>query len=298
MAAIVATVNHFFDPNNYTLRQLDMLARSNQTTVQYTVGSTTFTVDASECALRRLYKRPTFEIFGTTDTNTAAASSSAINLSQRGVTFPTNTYRDIEVETLAFNGANRWKFRTKQRVRGGTNPALEGVEQYLTNCEAVYSATTADGTATTEVAAECIGPAWWDGAAPVAADFSSNASVISWLGGNFPVRVLLPGSFAHTDAAATAADARAVQHGVTSLTNGTSTIFIADVATPTAANWSNATAYRVYATLFPPVHTPVLIDTSPTPDEVFIGALGLSSDVVTWQINVFVGDLITDGPLV
>lgn len=246
--------------------------------------------DVAMAALGQMYQLPDFVIEGTTDSNTAAASSPVISLSDEGVTFPADTYRDIEVETWAANGSNCYRFRTRQRILGGTNPTAKGPEEYLTDCNATYSFTTADGTATTEVAAECIGPAWWDGASPVGADASSNAIVIQWLGTNAPVRILLPGMVSHTDAAAAAADARSLQHGVTSLTNGTSTVFVSDVATPTAANFSNASAVRVNARLFPPVHSPVIIDTASTPDEVWIGALGLSSDLVTWRVRVFVSD--------
>lgn len=246
--------------------------------------------DVALAALGQMYQLPDFVILGTTDSNTAAASSPVISLSDEGVTFPASTYRDIEVETWAANGANCYRFRTRQRILGGTDPTAKGPEEFLTACDAFYGFTTADGTATTEVAAECIGPAWWDGAAPVAGDVASNAITIQWLGTNAPVRILLPMGVQHTDAAATAADSRSFQHGAVSLTNGTSAVFVSDVATPTAATWSNASAVRIGAKLFPPVQTPVIIDTASTPDEVWIGALGLSSDLVTWQIRVFVSD--------
>ena len=241
-------------------------------------------------SLARVMGEPHFVIRGTTDSNTAAASSPVISLSDYGVDFPADHVRNVVVDTLAWNGANRYRFVTSQQVLGGTNPTLKGRERFLTNCVAYYSATTADGTATTEVAAECIGPEWWDGADPVAADASSNAIVVSWLGGNAPARLIIPGGVSHTDAAAAAADARSFQHGVTSLANGTTTVFVSDVATPTAANFSNASAFRASAMLYPPIHTPVLIDTSATPDEVFIGALGISSDVVEYYIRVYLED--------
>lgn len=246
--------------------------------------------DVGMASLGQIYRLPDFVCEGTTDSNTAAASSPVISLSDEGVSFPANTYRDIIVETHAANGSNCYRFKTRQRILGGTNPTAKGPEEFLTQCMAWYGATTADGAATTEVAAECIAPAWWDGASPVAGAIASNTLTIQWLGTNSPVRVLIPGMVSHTDAAAAAADARSFQHGAESLTNGTSAVFISDVATPTAATFSNASALRVSALLLPPVHTPVLIDATPTPDEVVIGALGLSSDVVTWVIRVWVSD--------
>lgn len=243
-------------------------------------------------SINGLLNLPDFVIEGTTDSNTAAASSPVISLSDEGVTFPANTYRDIEVETWAANGSNCYRFRTRQRVLGGTDPTLKGPEEFLTYCEAFYGFTTSDGTTTTEDATACIAPAWWDGASPVAGNVSSNAITIQWLGTNSPVRLLLPGSVNNFDAAAIAADARVYQHGNISTTNGTSDIFVSDVATPTAANWPNGSVVRARAYLLPPVQSPVIIDTASTPDEVWIGALGLSADVVTWRIRVFVSDAI------
>src|SRR5262245_54681537 len=103
-AIVVASTLRFYDPNQLTVQQRMMRALQNQLLI--TVGSNT--IDASEAARRALFGGPQFEIRGTTDTNTAAASSSAVNLTNEGVLFPANTYRDIDVETVAFNGANRF----------------------------------------------------------------------------------------------------------------------------------------------------------------------------------------------
>lgn len=241
-------------------------------------------------ALSRIMGKANFHVSATTDSNTAAASSPLISLSDEGVLFPANTERVITVAVLAANGANRYSFVTQQRVLGGTDPTLKGPEQYITSLLAAYGFTTADGTTTTEVAAECIQPGWWDGAAPVSGNVASNAITIQWLGANSPVRLLLPRDVQAFDAAAVTGDARSYQHGNVSLANGTSDIFVSDVATPTAANWPNASVVRAYAQLYPPVHCPVLIDTASAPDEVFIGALGISSDVVTWEVDIFVSD--------
>jgi hypothetical protein len=243
-------------------------------------------------SLNQLMDLPDFVIEGTTDSNTAAASSPVISLSDEGVTFPANTYRDIEVETFAANGSNCYRFRTRQRVLGGSDPTLKGPEEFLTTCEAFYGFTTADGTTTTEDATACIAPAWWDGASPVAGNVTSNTATVQWLGTNAPVRVLLPGSVNNLDAGAAAADSRVYQHGNVSLTNGTTDIFVSDVATPTAANWSNGSIVRARAYILPPVQTPVIIDTASTPDEVWVGALGLSADLVTWRIRVYVKDAV------
>lgn len=226
----------------------------------------------------------------TTDDNTASASSPILNLTDLAVAFDTDKESKIYLEVMAANGANRYNFWAVQRVLGGTNPTLKGVQRFLTECEAFYGFTTADGTTTTEDATACIGPEWWDGASPVAGNVTSNTATIQWLGGNSPVGLLLPGSVNNLDAAASAADSRVYQAGNVSLTNGTSDIFVSDVATPTAANWSNGSVVRARARILPPIECIAIIDTAPTPDKVFIGAKGLASDLVTWEVHVYVTD--------
>jgi hypothetical protein len=174
-------------------------------------------------SLGQIYALPDFVCEGTTDSNTAAASSPVISLSDEGVSFPANTHRDIIVETWAANGSNVWRYRTRQRVLGGTDPTLKGPQEFETECTAYYGFTTADGTTTTEDATSCIAPAWWDGASPVAGSVASNTATIQWLGTNSPVSNIIPGFVNNLDAAAAAADARSYQHGNVSLTNGTTT---------------------------------------------------------------------------
>lgn len=246
--------------------------------------------DVGMASLGQIYCLPDFVIEGTTDTSTAAASSPVISLSDEGVSFPANTYRDVVVETWAANGSNSYRFKTRQRVLGGTDPTLKGPLEFETDCNAYYGFTTADGTTTTEDATSCIAPAWWDGASPVAGNVSSNAVTISWLGVAAGSAVILPGYVNAFDAAAVTADSRSYQHGNVSLGNSTTDVFVSDVATPTAANWPNGSVVRVSARLTPLIQTPVLIDTASTPDEVWIGALGISSDLVTWIIRVWVSD--------
>jgi len=213
-----------------------------------------------------------------------------ISLSDEGVKFPANTYRDIVVETWAANGSNCFRYKTRQRVLGGTDPTLKGPLEFETECTAYYGFTTSDGTTTTEDATSCIGPAWWDGASPVAGNIASNTLTISWLGAASAVSNILPGWVNALDAAAAAADARSYQHGNVNTTNGSTDVFVVDVATPTAANFPNGSIVRVSARVFPVVQSPVIIDTASTPDEVWIGALGISSDLVTWRIRVWVSD--------
>jgi hypothetical protein len=236
-------------------------------------------------SMARLARLPRFRVQGTTDSNEAAASSPVIDLTAKGIAFPASTYRDIEVHVWAANGAATYTFRTRQRVLGGATPALEGGERFLTNCRATWVATLSSG-APTEVDAECIPPEWWDGAIPLGGDFSNGAGVIQWLGANSPVRALtpLPAVVSATTPAVT--NAVPIDHKVTSLANGTSTLLTANLDGTEAV--LNAADGRIIAEaiLYPPVHAPVLISTA----NVIVGALGISSDAVRWIVDVFVGD--------
>lgn len=254
-------------------------------------------IDGQEYHLRRLHGLPHFNIRATTDTNTAVSSSNfAIDLSAQGLREATgalaaNETRDIYIDVLASNGANRYRWRQVQRIGlTSSEPVLVGGKQFLTNCIAQYGMTTADGSATTEVALECVRPEWWDGAAPVAGAIASNALTIQWLGTNAPAGSIVPLGCQHHDGGGAAADARSLQFGSNSLTNGTSEIFISDVASPTAATFTNSSAVRAACIITPPMSVDVVINSTPTPDTILVGFAGISSDVVTWDVSITIGD--------
>lgn len=54
--------------------------------------------------LARMFSKPWKRFEGTTDTNTAAASSPIVSLSDEGIEFPANTERLITVACMAANG--------------------------------------------------------------------------------------------------------------------------------------------------------------------------------------------------
>lgn len=243
--------------------------------------------------LARLFGKAWRRIEATTDTNTAAASSPLISLSDEGVTFPANTERLITVAVMAANGDNRFSFVTQQRVLGGSDPTLKGPETYLTDCEAVLStALGSSGTTTTETAALCKAPAWWDGAAPAVGAFSSGLATAYFLGGTgtpaLPCRGIIPLGATFSHATSSIANTRVVGMHNPAVAASSIDLAIADLATPSASSADGTLTAR--ARVLPPIHAPVLIDTGSSPDEVFIGALGLSSDVVTWIVDVFIGD--------
>lgn len=243
--------------------------------------------------LARIFARPWKRFEGTTDTNTAAASSPIVSLSDEGILFPANTERLITVAVMAATGDNRFSFVTQQRVLGGTDPTLKGPETYLTDCEAVLStALGSSGTTTTETAALCKAPGWWDGAAPAVGVFSSGLATAYFLGGTgspaLPCRAILPLGAQFSHATSSIANTRVVGMHNPAVAASSIDLAIADLASPSASSADGTLTAR--ARVLPPIHAPVLIDTGSSPDEVFIGALGIASDVVTWIVDVFIGD--------
>lgn len=67
---------------------------------------------------------PHFEIYGTTDTNTA--DSDAINLNDQGVTFPAGFKRLIEVHAFVADGSTTAYRKAQALITGGTTPVIEG----------------------------------------------------------------------------------------------------------------------------------------------------------------------------
>lgn len=244
-------------------------------------------------ALSRIMGTAARRVTFTTDSNTAAASSPVISLSDEGFLFPANTERVVTLSVLAANGANRFRFVTQQRVLGGTDPTLKGPEKYLTDCEArLVTALGASGTTTTEDAAGCMAPAWWDGAAPAVGAFTSGLATAYFLGGTgspaLPCRQIIPLGATFSHATSSIANTRFVGMHTPAVADSSIALAIADLASPSASSADGTLVARAFVT--PPVHAPVLIDTGSSPDEVFIGALGISSDVVTWEMDIFVSD--------
>lgn len=242
--------------------------------------------------LSRLFGKAHRRVECTTDSNTAAASSPIISLSDEGFEFAANTLRKVTVSVLAANGDNRFNYVAEQWVLGGTNPVLSGPEEIITNCEAVLQTTLgASGTTTTETTL-CKAPAWWDGAAPAVGAFTSGLAIAYFLGGTgtpaLPCRAILPLGAEFSHGTSSIANTRKVGMHLPAVADSSISLAISDLATPSASAVDGTLIAR--ARVLPPVHAPVLIDTVSTPDEVIIGALGIASDVVTWIVDVFVGD--------
>ncbi len=253
----------------------------------------------------RIMGQPHFKIRATTDTNTAAGSSNfALDLSAEGLTAATGALtsassganrqtRNIFIDVVAHNGANRYKWRQVQRVGvdDSGNAILIGPKTFLTSQRAVYEATvTAGATPSTTETANCRAPEWFDGAAPVAGAGASGDISVQWLGTNSPVGSIQPISINSTQDGAAAANALAAawtrNH---SLTNGTSDLCLISNET-TNADGPLAGVVTAHVDVTPPMSVDLFVNTTPTPDTLLVCLVGIASDVVTWQVDVTIGD--------
>lgn len=80
---------------------------------------------------------PHFEVYGTTDTNTA--TSVALNLSDQGVTFPAGTQRNVLVRAYVAQAAETGFIEYEATVNGadGTTPEVDGSTLIANQTDAV-----------------------------------------------------------------------------------------------------------------------------------------------------------------
>lgn len=99
---------------------------------------------------------PHFEVFGTTDTNTA--DSDAINLSDQGVTFPDGTQRIIYVEASVADDDGQGLIIGRAIVDGGSTPIVNDEEADGTLDDGLAGAPTLDfEVVSNEVIIEAVG---------------------------------------------------------------------------------------------------------------------------------------------
>ncbi len=234
---------------------------------------------------QKLLRQPDFIIAGTTDSNTAvlnagAAQSFLVNLSDEGVSFPADTDRDIVIEcwTRDETGPNYQKIR--QTVRGSaTAPAAFGgvvnlgpdVAGQVTFATAAATAAHAVGGFTITAAATATGR--YAAAVPKFRRLITKRCDLALVGTGDLTAV---GTTANLNAAAgsTGVLELGVRAGAQEGVAPADTLIL-DVAFD----------------LLPVESCELGFDTTTTPDEVLVGALGQASENVTWLCHVYVGEL-------
>jgi hypothetical protein len=192
-------------------------------------------IQGNLAAVAMLARQPQFVARAKTTDNTAA--SAVIDLTAQGLVFPAKTYRRLRVRSTAVNGTDSWVQEWEQIVYGndGTTPKLLGGARLLLARGQIngtvgdYGAVSARGTYSTDT---------------VTNDTAASSSGCS-LSNNSTNTITLTHPIARTSpkritginncpAAATASGARHVA-GVAA-TSTTFSLFVTDLATPTAAS--------------------------------------------------------------
>lgn len=233
-----------------------------------------------------LLRQPDFIIEGTTDDNTAvlnagAAQSYLVNLSgEGGVTFPAGFDRDIVIEcwTRDETGPNYQKIL--QTVRGSaTAPAVTGGVRNLGPkvggrvTFATAAATAADAYGGFSITGAATATGRYAAAIPKARRVIKTAGSIEILG-----------TGAGTDAVLLNLNARTLASGV---------IELGIRAADDGANIAPADTMEAHVEFdVLPVESCELVPaTTPTPDEVLVGAIGQASENIIWLCHVYVGPL-------
>jgi hypothetical protein len=238
-----------------------------------------------EKAQAALLRQPDFIIAGTTDTNTAvlnagAAQSFMVNLSDEGVTFPAGFDRDIVIEcwTRDEDGPNYQKIQ--QTVRGSaTAPAATGGVRNLGPkvggriTFATAAATAADAYGGFGITAAATATGRYAAAVPKA-------------------RRLIPTTLHVTLVGTGDLSAVATSMHLNAATLATGVIELGFREGLDASVAPGDTVQAVFEADVLPVESCELgFDTTTTPDEVLVGALGQASETVSWLAHVYVGEL-------
>ncbi len=232
-----------------------------------------------------LLRRPDFIITGTTDSNTAvlnagAAQSYLVNLSDEGVVFPANFDRDIIIEcwTRDETGPNYQKIQ--QTVRGSaTAPAATGG---VTNLGPKVGGRVTFATAAA-TAADAYGGFSITGAATATGRYAAAIP---------KARRAIPTTLAAT-IMGTATDANFLVAHLNAITVGTGVIEIGFRRLSDGANTAPADTNQLVVEfdVLPVESCELGFDTTTTPDEVLVGALGQANENVEWLVHVYVGEL-------
>lgn len=241
----------------------------------------------SLAAVNQILRNPDFVIKGTTDTNTAAlsagaASSIQVNLSTEGVSFPANTVRRIDILTETRDGALRNFQHIQQWVLGGTDPTLiRGVLNMLPPARLEVTFSSAAATAANTQGGMTV---------------TSAATATGRYAAAFPLsrRAIPTGIGLITDTTIATTPLWAAFSAL-SATAGTLEAMIIEATTSTAVPQLLAPldTDRLFIGLdILPVANPELaIVTTTSPDQVVVGAVGESGDVITWHTEVYVSQL-------
>lgn len=240
----------------------------------------------SRKAVSNLLGVPDFIIEGTTDSNTAALSAGAaasiqVNLSTEGVSFPSGYVRRIDILSETRDGSARNFQHIRQYVLGGTNPTLiRGVQNVGPRVGGIC---TFANSGTDIAVSEALG------GFSVTTDETATGRFAAAIP---PARRVIVESL-HMAVVGTASLAAAVAHAHLNAINlSTGVIELGTRLGDAATNLAPADTMQLHIKLdhLPVANPELAIVTTTDPDQVVVGAVGESSDVITWHTEVFISD--------
>lgn len=237
-------------------------------------------------SLAQLLREPDFVIEGTTDTNTAALNAGAadsiqVNLSTEGVAFPTDTVRVIDIMSETRDGALRNYQWIRQFVLGGTNPTLiRGVQDMGPRSG---GRCTFANSGTDIVAADAFG------GFSVTLDETATGRFAAAI----PTARRVIVESLHMAIVGTGSLAAAVAHAHLNAINlATGVIELGTRLGDAATALAPADTMELHArfSVLPVANPELAIVTTTTPDQVVVGAVGESGDVISWHTEVYISD--------
>lgn len=245
--------------------------------------------DDSRKSVSQILGAADFVITGTTDSNdaalnTGAANSIALNLStEGGVSFPSGFSRDIRIVSVSsYTGPVRTFQSFTQRVIGGTDPTLDANLGQLNNQPLASAFLTFSSGTPTNTASNMTG----------GLSFTSAQDSTGLYSFAFPKarRANFTTGFDYNGQTIATA-ATHMEPTSINLAAGTGKLRTIGAATPALVNPVSSFGWLMGDIL--PVEDPSLaIVTTTTPDQVIVGAVGISATAITWNIFVQVGQAV------
>ncbi len=267
--------------NNYIDRQKSGDAKRLKDAMNGDAG------DDSRKSVNELLSQADFIVTGTTDSNdaalnTGAANSVAVNLSSEGlVSFPTGFARDVKIVSVSsYTGPVRTFQSFTQRVIGGTDPTLDAAFGQMNNLPMASAFLTFSSGTPTNTASNVSG----------GLSFTSAQDSTGLYSFAFPKarRANFTTAFDYNGQTIATAATHMEPTSIV-LASGTGKLRTMGAATPALVNPVSSFGWLMGDIL--PVEDPSLaIVTTTTPDQVIVGAVGISATAITWNIYVYVGD--------
>lgn len=232
--------------------------------------------------LAPLFGKPNIVAEGVFDNDATPAATQLVDLTDKGVTFPASTVRTIRWRHLIQSDNDRFVVDYEQDVLGGTTPALLGtrrvrsafgvvagttVEYGNIRAQATYSTDTATAVAANSTAGSSLG------------NNSTNTVTLT-----HPVARTSPKNFWVNVSPDVATVTEQLHGGIVATNTTTASIFLADLATPSADGFDDAGTIDAYGYILPPGDAVLALNTN----NVELQITGIASDETRHRVELWI----------